>query len=132
QFEKACLDSDVILAEVAACHQILTLLLSEPVRVPPTARQRMYQMVKGRESIPTRKRGATVPVAGELPEAASADSDDADADYLLGMRAYSRSEPWSRRAVPLAAALGVAAAFAVAVWLAQPRRTREPAEAAVA
>src|SRR5262245_24652133 len=62
--EQLCLASDVHLAEIAACHQILPLVLGEPALVPPTAKQRMYGLVKGRESIHFRK-----PPTADKPDA---------------------------------------------------------------
>jgi hypothetical protein len=49
-FEKKCLISDVNLAEAACVHQILSLL-GQKVKVPDEARSRMYQLVRGRESV---------------------------------------------------------------------------------
>jgi hypothetical protein len=123
RFEEACLESDVHLAEVAACHQILTLVLTEQMRVPPTARKRMYQLVKGRESIPDRRPGTAIPVGGVREEAADDDHDD-DAPFLLGLPAYSRGESAGRRVARVGALVALLTVLAVAVWLALPPADR--------
>ena len=57
EYEKQCLTSDVKLAEVASVHQILSLL-GQKVRVPAEAKSRMYQLVKGRETVQPRPKSA--------------------------------------------------------------------------
>lgn len=129
-FEKTCLESDVHLAEVSSCHQILTLVLSEQVRVPPSARRRMYHLVKGRESLPDRKPGRTIPVGGVLEDHRPPAADDTDAPYLLGMSAYSRTDSWSRTATRFATLALLLLALGFALWMAIPSavqpRTEEP------
>ena len=44
EIERACLESDAHLAEAAACHQILTIVLKKPAAIPQELRKRIYEL----------------------------------------------------------------------------------------
>jgi hypothetical protein len=111
EVEKLCLESDVHLAEIATCHQILTLVLGEPALVPPSAKRRMYTLVEGS------KTGiSTKPMAGSTaaPAVRGVDDSSEDETLLLGLPAMSRGA-WLRWLIPLAGCL-LLAGLAVAIW----------------
>jgi len=62
-FERICLESDLHLAELTACHQILAAVLTEPIEIPPGTRERMYGLIDKLES------GAASPKAESSAEA---------------------------------------------------------------
>jgi hypothetical protein len=123
EVEGMCLGSDVHLAEIAACHQILTVILSKPALVPPTARERMYGLIHGREAIPYRKATKIAAVDGTAGDR-SADASEADEALLLGLPLYRRGGPWYYRLLPIGIVAVLLIALAAAIWEAWPSTPR--------
>jgi hypothetical protein len=100
-FEKVCLESDVHLAEVAAAHEILALVLGEPAEVEQTLRQRIYDLPSepprpgtGDESL--RAESGAPPVANAAVGDAGSVPEQFDASIARKKRPKRRK---SRRAV---------------------------------
>lgn len=112
EFERAVLQDDALLAEVAACHQTLSLVEREPMVIPAAAKRRMYRLVKGRESQPFRKPKANLPVVGAQEPPTEEDDD------LLKVFAFNRT------LVPLLVLIGLVGVLIVMAWLAIPETDR--------
>ena len=103
-FEKVCLESDMHLAEVASCHQVLAMVLGEPAEIDSQSREHMYTLRQ---------------VAAEQSEMESAAAVDYDTDEQSAKPArphrprpeipeYLRDRPKKKRWGPMAAVLVVA------------------------
>lgn len=110
-YEKKCLTSDVHLAEVASCHQVLSLI-GQRAKVPAEARHRMYRLVKGHR--PTSP-GPVAAAAKEPPEP----------------NAWPSPEPAASRGWPSWLLPGVLAALVllmgVSAWMLAPPAESPPA-----
>jgi hypothetical protein len=120
EVEEICLASDVHLAEIAACHQILTLVLGEPALVPPTSRQRMYALVKGPEAIPFRKAASPL----DTGDGGADDGSEDDETLRLGLPAYRRHAGWAQPLAIVAGGLALVALLVVAIWNLLPHNPR--------
>ena len=84
-FERVCLESDAHLAEVACCHQILTLVLGKAADVPIELRDRVYALGTTEKTAakPAAAAGATAAAAtATAPAAGDAKPTPAVPDYL--------------------------------------------------
>jgi len=118
-FEKVCLDpeSDVPLAEVASCHQILTLVLGEAAEIDPDARQRMYRLPEA----PLSKSPppiAAAPAAGDGDPVAQASPEPAKRRPKPEVPEYLREPAKRRRLLPIVGAVALAVCFLIMVLIA--------------
>lgn len=107
-FERVCLESDKHLAEVASCHQILTLVLGKAADVPIELRERLYGLAHPDAAaaeedgvVPPPKQAGMNGVGVHGQPAIAAAAQPEVPDYL---RAGQRTSPWKYLAA-IAAAL---------------------------
>ena len=84
EIERACLESDPHLAEAAACHQILTMVLGRPAEVSPELRNRIYRFPdRELDQIGTAASIASLDLGAEPGEAAPRADDIPTADATM-------------------------------------------------
>ncbi|MDZ4781309.1 MAG: hypothetical protein SGJ19_13725 [Planctomycetia bacterium] len=119
EFERICLESDAHLAESAACHHILALVLGESAQVEPDLRRKLYGLIDAPQQPPEPAPPVAAPPVAE-PEVLAPLS---KTRRKMNVPEYLRDKPGSRTLLKVA--IGLAAALllaAVAVMAIGPER----------
>ena len=108
-FEEVCLKSEMHLAEVASCHQILAIAQVEPAEVEPESRQRMYQLPEvasrvDEERLAAAEAATALSSDGAAPAATAPPAAQVKARPRPIVPDYLRDPPKKRRLLPAAAA----------------------------
>jgi hypothetical protein len=117
EVEQLALASDVHLADIAACHQILTLVLGEQATVPPLAYKRMYGLVKPPESDPAHE-----PPLRRDHEVAPVEGKEVDETLRLGLPIL-RTGGWGNRLILLGGVTAALLLLSLAIWQLLPPLT---------
>ncbi len=121
EFERVCLESDAMLAEVASCHRVLAMVLAERPEIDPDTQKRLHRL-QADLAAATRSRvepapPAPTPVAETPAPAAPGRPDKPVPEYLRQQEGGS----WLRWAPALAAlvllAITAGLAFRPGGWL---------------
>lgn len=101
EVERVCLESDLQLAEVAACHQILTLVLAETPEVAADRLERFYALgpVAPEDRLETKEPQVSVKAAPAPQPAAIAEASE---EFVPRLPDYLKPAPWSQRVAPTA------------------------------
>lgn len=139
EIERICLESDIHLAETAGCHQILTIVLGEPVEISTRTRERMYALgavapvaetsaaTAVREPVPPAMADTRRTVAASVGSVPSGDD-----SFAQGLPDYLRQRPLWRRLWPIAAVAVIVAWLALVVSDQSLRNPMRRSDSAVA
>lgn len=147
EVEKVFLESDQQLAEVAACHQILTIALGEPVEISKSSRERLYVLgpVEAGEKLQVqaaepafRGNGERMPKQKLTESAVSTGPTSPSLEETLPD--YLKAKPWTGRIIPIVVIVALLAVWIGAIVLDQdlvdsvmglrPKALPKPAEIA--